>query len=155
MANTLISPIYIESSPYCCAYTSGRRTRGVVTNGIISGTNLAVITTLAGPWNIIQGSSGDVATIGEISFGVSCGAEVEVLITIVSGDSTDIANLEAFINGVSFGTGVVEMSGTTTKTFYIPVTCSPCGTIITLTAYGSSEFAYVGMVVTAEVVGIT
>ena len=87
MANSLISPITIDGTAYCCkcygtTAALGRGTKGIKTDSsfALNGhANTADITNDCSPWDLLDGTAGAAGEEeGEITFGVSCGTTVAI-----------------------------------------------------------------------------
>jgi hypothetical protein len=167
MANHLISPITIDGAAYCCACEGGRSTKGVLTEDILFNSypeiQTAVITNDCSPWQVMTGSQSSYQFYepeGELSFGVSCGEEVNLdFVSSSTGgsgsDDYDI-DVEVFVDGVSDTTFTMEPSSST-NSGTITVTGSPCGSIVTIYAQSMSSGGDVTTTatLTVEVTSIT
>jgi len=152
----LISPISIDGTLYCCKCQGGRSTKGVLTDDyIVTAGNSATITTDCGEWEIFTG--GSTSDEGEISFGVSCGSSVEIYFDSTEAGSNDTydVGIDIYIDG-GYHTTVVLSEFFSEDTVDVPITGSPCGSIIT--AYcvpsGFSSGTY-DVTATMEVLSIT
>jgi hypothetical protein len=97
---------------------------------IVTAGNSATITTDCGEWEIFTG--GSTSDEGEISFGVSCGSSVEIYFDSTEAGSNDTydVGIDIYING-GYHTTVVLSEFFPEDTVDVPITGSPCGSIIT------------------------
>ena len=151
----LIQPITIDSVAYCCSCQEGRSTEGVLTDDYIVTSGNSANATDCGEWEIFTG--GSTSDEGEISFGVSCGSSVEIYFNSTEAGSDDIydVGIDIYING-GYHTTVILSEFFTEDTVYVPITGSPCGSIITAycvpSGFGSATY---DVTATMEVLSIT
>tara|TARA_R110002167_G_scaffold109980_1_gene280166 strand:+ start:189 stop:695 length:507 start_codon:yes stop_codon:yes gene_type:complete len=168
MANSLISPITIDGTAYCNTCEGGRSTKGVLTEDILflnyPEIQTAVITNDCSPWKVMTGSLDDYEDYhpeGELSFGVSCGTQVDIDFSSSStggtGDNDYYSAVLIYVDGVLF-TSLNLTQASPTGTREVTVTGGPCGSIITLYAILQEFFdsdTTTTATATAEVTSIT
>lgn len=152
----LIQPITIDSVAYCCSCQGGRSTKGVLTDDyIVTAGNSATITTDCGEWEVFTG--GSTSDEGEISFGISCGSNVEIYFDTTEAGSNDIydVGIDVYING-GYHTTLPLNEYYHEDTIDVPITGSPCGSIITAHCVpsGFNSVTY-DVTATMEVLSIT
>ena len=166
MANSLISPITIDGTAYCCkcygtSAALGRGTKGIKTDssfGINGATNNATITDDCSPWELLDsGNTGSTSFEGEITFGVSCGTTVEIDLTVGSHPQTAWeAHVYIYIDGVLDTTAgpFSYFDAIFFEAVTLTVTGGPCGSLVTLHAVATDTSA-VAIGLEAEVTSIT
>ena len=149
----IIQPISIEGTKYCLTCQTGQATIGVATditgggfpNGASHDTDGSPISGFVpcGPWRLATVFAGP-DLCGEISFGVSCVATVEVTLTL-DGESGPV-DYEIFLNGVSYVTGTVTATDAIET---ITISSGACGSVITVNIEAQSGSPYVGLAITS------
>lgn len=148
----LIQPITIDSVAYCCSCQGGRSTQGVLTQNHAN-PNGATISNLCSPWVLFTGGESD--DEGEVSFGVSCGTDVEIEFTSTEyTDSDYTVDIGIYIQGVLDQT--ISLSETnTSETVSFTVISGPCGEVVTIYCFPVGGFEPFNVDVEAEVLSIT
>jgi len=149
----LITPVNVNGTMYCCLYTDGRRTKGVITDVYASG-NTAVITTDEGPWTLLAAATSD-EYMGEISFGVSCGSQITLNIDVNVSSPQYVAVVAYLDFGSTIEVAENSLSGTG-NTMVIDISEVPCGVVVTLVCQSPGPPDQTsGLLVTASITSIT
>ena len=148
----LISPISINGTSYCCKCQGGRSTEGVLTQNHAN-PNGAEISNLCSPWVLFTGGESD--DEGEVSFGVSCGTDVEIQFTSTEyTDSEYTIDVEIYIDG-GYDQAVSLDEINTNETITITAAGVPCGKIVTFYCYPTASTYPFNVDVEAEITSIT
>lgn len=134
----LILPMEVDGEMLCPLYQGGRMTTAKVTNfhTYDPAENTAAITAPGSPWTGLErpGEDEEVGDDGEFTFGVACGGMLNCKWVYTDDFGETQVYGRVYVNGVDttqeFGPGY-DPSGTE-GTFTIPLTCRPCGNLITI-----------------------